>query len=103
MFNLIDRKYPIKSRVSQRIKEHLEDQLKKKFPDKEAHLPEEQRQGYIPDAVVKAIRQAMRERPDENQGNIHHKNATPAEAPGNMNAVIETIRPSICLPIETVV
>ena len=70
----------------------------KKFPDREAHLPEEQRQGYIPDAVVNAIRQAMRERPNEGKGNIHDKNATPAEAPGNMNTVIEALRPSILLP-----
>ena len=26
------------------------------------------------------------------------KNATPPEAPGNINAVIETIRPSVLLP-----
>ena len=54
MFKLIDRKYPLcsGSRVGQRLKEQLQRQLHAKFPEREAHLPENQRQGYIPDAVL---------------------------------------------------
>ena len=52
MFNLIDRKYPLcsGSRIAQKIKEQLQKQLEAKFPEREAHLPEEQRQGYIPES-----------------------------------------------------
>ena len=47
MCNLIDRKYPLctGSRVAQQIKEQIREQLEAKFPEKEAHLPEDQRQG----------------------------------------------------------
>ena len=57
MFNLIDRKYPLcsGSRVAQQIKDKLKKQLEAKFPEREADIPEEDREGYIPDAVIKAI------------------------------------------------
>ena len=47
MFNLIDRKYSLcsGSRVAQQIKEQIGKQLEAKFPEREAHLPENQRQG----------------------------------------------------------
>ena len=47
MCNLVDRKYPLctGSRVAQQIKEQIRQQLEAKFPEKEAHLPEDQRQG----------------------------------------------------------
>ena len=80
------------------IKEQVKKQLDAKFPEKEAHLPENQRQGYIPDAVWKAIQQSLRECPGASHTGVHQKNATPAEAPTDLNAVIETIRPSVLLP-----
>jgi len=47
MCNLVDRKYPLctGSRVAQQIKEQIKKQLEAKFPEREAHLPENQRQG----------------------------------------------------------
>ena len=47
MSNLIDRKHPLctGSRVAQQIKEQIREQLEAKFPEREAHLPENQRQG----------------------------------------------------------
>ena len=100
MFNLIDGKYPLcsESRVGQRIKEQVQKQLHEKFPEKEGHLPEEERQGYIPDAVLKAITQSLRERPGSAVTGIHDNNATPAEAPDTMNAWFETRRPSVLFP-----
>jgi len=47
MCNLVDRKYLLctGSRVAQQIKEQIRKQLEAKFPEREAHLPENQRQG----------------------------------------------------------
>ena len=47
MCNLVDRKYPLctGSRVAQQIGEQIREQLEAKFPEREAHLPENQRQG----------------------------------------------------------
>jgi hypothetical protein len=47
MCNVIDRKYHLctGSRVAQQIKEQIREQLEAKFPEREAHLPEDQRQG----------------------------------------------------------
>ena len=100
MFNLIERKYPLcsGSRVGQRIKEQIKKQVEAKFPEREAHLPKDQRQGYIPDAMFQAIRQSLRECPGASHSEVHQKNATPAEAPADINAMIETIRPSVLLP-----
>ena len=48
--------------------------------------------------MLKAIRQSLRECPGASHTGVHQKNATPAEAPTDINAVIETIRPSVLLP-----
>ena len=47
---------------------------------------------------MKAIRQSLRECPGTSTSGIHQKNATPAEAPANLDALIETIRPSVLIP-----
>ena len=53
------------SRVAQRIKAKLKKQLEARFPELEPDIPEDQREGYIPDAVLKAIRQHMGKRPSD--------------------------------------
>ena len=69
-----------------------------KYPEHETHLPEDQRRGYIPNAVLKAIRKSLSECPSAKVSGVQQKNATPAEAPEDMDVVIETIRPSVLLP-----
>ena len=51
-----------------------------------------------PDAVLKAIRQSLRECPDASDNGIPQKNATLAEARSDIDVLIETIRPSVLLP-----
>ncbi len=100
MCSLVDRRYPLcsQSRVAQQIKEKLRQQVEAKYPEREGHLREEERQGYIPDKVLEAIRTAMRDPPGAPTKGVRQKNATPAEAPADMDAVIETLRPSVLLP-----
>ena len=82
----------------QNIKEQVKKQLYAKYPEREAHLPEDQRRGYIPNAVLKAIQKGLSECPSAKASGVQQKNATPAEAPEDMDVVIETIRPSVLLP-----
>ena len=100
MCSLVDRKYPLcsQSRVAQQMKEKLRQQVEAKYPEREGHLREEERQGYIPEKVLEAIRRAMREPPGAATKGVRQKNATPAEAPAGMDAIIETLRPSVLLP-----
>ena len=48
--------------------------------------------------MLKAIRKSLGECPGASHTGVHQKNATPAESPSDINAVIETIRPSVLLP-----
>ena len=48
------------SRIVQQLKAKLQAQLAARYPEREAHLPESKREGYIPPAVEAAIRKAMR-------------------------------------------
>ena len=48
------------SRTVQQVKDKLQAQLSARYPEREAHLPESKREGYIPPAVEAAIRKAMR-------------------------------------------
>ena len=98
MCNLIDRKYQMcsGSPVAQKMKAQLKRQLDARYPEREEekHLPEDQRNGYIPDAVYKAIVESLRECPGQAGSGVEQKNATPASAPDGMDAVLESLRPN---------
>ena len=97
LFELVDRKYPLRhgERTMLKLKEQLRERLEKMYPEAEAHLPEEQREGRIPTAVWKAIEKSIRNLPDSGRTGIPQKHATPADAPDNIDVILETIRPSL--------
>ena len=97
LFELVDRKYPLHhaERTILQLKERLRERLETMYPEEEAHLPEEQREGHIPKAVWKAIEKSIRNLPDLGKTCIPQKHATPADAPDNIDVILETIRPSL--------
>ena len=97
LFNLVDRKYPFnsKDRSIQRIKEDLQARVESLFPEEENHKPEQDRQGRIPPAVEKAITLAMKDPDKGKSSGIQQKHATPADAPDNMDVILDTVRPII--------
>ena len=97
LFGLVDRKYPLQSaeREIQQIKERLRERLETMYPETQAHLPEEQREGHIPKAVWKAIEKCIGNLPDLAMTGIPQKHATPANPPDNIDVILETIRPSL--------
>ena len=99
IFDLVDRKYPMgqSQRRIQQLKEELQQRVERMYPDSEGHLPENERQGTIPPAVLQAIARAARDPPGPSDSKIQQKHATPAEAPDTMDVILETVRPSIVL------
>ena len=97
LFNLVDRKYPFngQDRNIQRIKEELRGRLERLFPEQEADIPEEDRQGSIPPEVMKAIVAAMGDAEKQKKTGIPQKHATPADAPDNMDVILESLRPNV--------
>ena len=97
LFNLVDRKYPFngQDRNIQRIKQELRGRLERMFPEREADIPEEDRQGIIPPEVMKAIVAAMGDAQKQKTTGIQQKHATPADAPDNMDVILEGLRPNI--------
>ena len=97
LFNLVDRKYPFngKDRNIQRIKQELQARLDSLFPEQEADISEEDRQGSIPPEVLKAIKAAMGDPEKQKNTGIQQKHATPADAPDNMDVILESLRPNI--------
>ena len=63
--------------------------MEEMYPEKEAHLAEEDRQGAIPPDVWKAIQACITKPPGLAQTGIPQKHATPAEAPDNIDAILE--------------
>ena len=97
LFNLVDRNYPFngKDRNIQRIKQELQARLDSLFPEQEADISEEDRQGSIPPEVLKAIKAAMGDPEKQKNTGIQQKHATPADAPDNMDVILESLRPNI--------
>ena len=96
LFSLVDAGF-VKmstSRTVQQLKAKLKAQLAARYPEREAHLPESKREGYIPPAVEAAIRKAMRPVPGLKETYVFHKHVTPAAAPESLEASINQLRPS---------
>ena len=96
LFSLVDAGF-VKlstSRTVQQPKAKLQAQLAARYPEREAHLPESKREGYIPPAVEAAIRKAMRPVPGVKETGVFHKHATPVAAPESLEASINQLRPS---------
>ena len=96
LFSLVDAGF-VKlstSRNVQQLKAKLQAQLAARYPEREAHLPESKREGYIPPAVEAAIRKAMRPVPGFKEAGVLHKHATPVAAPDTLEASINQLRPS---------
>ena len=101
MWSLVDRKYPayVGNVHAHRIKAQMQKLVEEKYPEREGHLPEDEREGYIPTEVEKAIRTAMRDPPGEKEASgVNQKNATPPPAPERISAALTEIRPSVLLP-----
>lgn len=96
LFGLVDRKYPLQhaERSVRRLKESLRERLEAMYPELDAHLPEERRQGHIPEAVWKAIRACVSNPPDLRNTGIPQKHATPANPPDEIDVILEAIRPN---------
>ena len=97
LFELVDSKYPLQraERNILRLKEDLRTRLAKMYPEEECHIPEEEREGRIPPAVMKAIAEALSDLPDSGKTGIPQKHATPADPPDNLDVILETLRPSL--------
>ena len=97
LFELVDRKYPLHhaERSILQLKERLRKRLEQMYPEAQAHLPEEEREGHIPKAVWKAIQACVGNLPDLGMTGIPQKHATPADPPDNIDVILETIRPSL--------
>ena len=97
LFGLVDRKYPLQhaERNVLRLKERLRERLETMYPEADAHLPEESRQGHIPKAVWKAIQACVRDPPDWANTGIPQKHATPANPPDEIDVILESIRPNL--------
>ena len=97
LFGLVDRKYPLHhaERNILQLKERLRERLEHMYPEADAHLPEEQREGHIPKAVWKAIQACVGNLHDLGMIGIPQKHATPADPPDNIDVILETIRPSL--------
>ena len=93
----MDRKYPLHhaERSILHLKERLRKRLEQMYPEAQAHLPEEEREGHIPKAVWKAIQACVGNLPDMENTGIPQKHATPADAPGNIDVILQTVRPSL--------
>ena len=96
LFGLVDAGFAhtTDSKTIQRLKAGLQKRLAERYPEKEGHLPESKREGYIPPAVEAAIRAAMRPAPGIRETGIHHKHATPAAAPEDLKVTLSELRPS---------
>ena len=97
MFFLVDSHFGHGSNLHAglKMKATLEKQLRERYPETEAHLQEEERQGVIPPAIEEAIRRNMKQmrKDKEPQSGIFQKHATPAGASGSPNVLFEELRP----------
>ena len=94
MLALVERHHPVFASQGDvtKIRLRLTNAMQERYPDTEAALPEEQRQGTIPPAVLAEIVAAFRPHiPKESV--IHEKNATPAEESKPISEALEGIRP----------
>ena len=94
---LLDSGYPFKE-SAQILRKRFAELVSLRYPEKEAHLPEDQRQGTIPPEIEKSIRDSLRPIPGEREKGIKQKHATPAEAPRVTAEALEELRPSSCFP-----
>ena len=94
---LLDSGYPFKE-SAQILRKRFAELVSLRYPEKEAHLPEDQRQGTIPPEIEKSIRESLRPIPGEREKGIKQKHATPAEAPRVTAEALEDLRPSSCFP-----
>ena len=101
LFNLVDRKYPLGrgDRNVYKLKADLQHRLEELYPDRETHLVEAERQGYIPPEVEKQIRsyKGIQNIPSATESEIFDKHATPAPPPGELSVILEQLRPSVVL------
>ena len=97
LFSLVDRKYPLQSgeRKISELKDKLAERMKDMYPERHADLPEEKRPGHIPRAVWRAIEACLGDPPELAKSGIPQKHATPAEAPDNIDVILESIRPNL--------
>ena len=57
LFFLIDRNHEVfrGKGTAEQLRDKMRKAVEAEYPDNETHLPEEQRQGYIPDSIVEAL------------------------------------------------
>jgi len=100
LFSLVDAHFPFckGSRNAHQLKTRFAALVDERYPDAEKHLPENEREGYIPAAVAAEIRKAMRPPPCDKDSGVFNKHATPAIAPEGLGVVLEELRPSSLFP-----
>ena len=82
------------------------DALKRKFaklvaeryPETEANLPEDERDGCIPPEVAKAMRDSMAPVPGEKESNVKQKHGTPVATSEAISVALNEVRPSALFP-----
>ena len=100
LFALVDNKYPFPRGRNdpQGLKRQFAQQLAKLYPETEAHLPEDERDGTIPVEVATAIRKAMAPVPGEKESNVKQKHGTPVATCQDITVALNEVRPSALFP-----
>ena len=83
--------------VSARVAECIADAVHHRYPEQEVHVPLQQRRGTIPNGIGEDIEE-QQQKAKSKANRKHHvlystKNATPGDAPQDVNSVLEDIRP----------
>ena len=75
------------------LKRRFEESVNKLYPDTEQHLPEDERDGVVPEEVAKAMREAQTKWPSASDSGVKQKHATPVDQKQDISVVLEEVRP----------
>ena len=96
---LVDSKYPFKDiRHAHALKRRFASLLADRYPDPELHLPEDDRKGFIPRLIEKAMREHVRRLPGAKEAGLAQRHATPLVAPEETSVALNDVRPVALFP-----
>ncbi len=100
---LVDNRYPFPrgGPDAETLKKHFATLLARRYPETESHLPEDEREGSIPEAVASAMREALRPAPGEKETSVKQKHATPVATSQAIAVALNEVRPSAVFPDRT--
>jgi len=97
---LVDNHYPFPRARSNpdALKREFTKLVAEGYPETEAELPEDERDGCIPPEVATAMRNSMAPVPGVKESNVKHKHGTPVATSESISVALNEVRPSALFP-----